>query len=253
MAFSVYGFYSSVAAQASPTYVNLTPLADTIATVNGNLLYVGALNNLVGALLFGTTADQSKVVTPSLLNISPYQIVNVPQSPLPVSTMSLAFTPASPFKLVTNEGLQVYSSNSNTSTASPTFALVALSDGALAPVTGEIITARATMTTSATADVWENAALSFDTVLPAGTYNLVGARVEGAHAKAFRMVFQGNTSVRPGSLAALGVNGNDVAGSRRGGWGVWGTFDQFTPPTVDHVADGTSETAVVYLDLIKAS
>lgn len=250
--FSIHAFYKSIALQAAPAYTNLLPLADPIATVKGNLLYVGALPNLIGVLAMGTTADKTKVETPSLLNIAPYQVVNIPQSDLPVKDMQQAIQSSSPFKLVTNEGMQVFSSNSSTADPSPTTALVFLSDGALAPVTGEIIHARATVVTGATADSWENAPITFDTVLPAGNYEVVGSRVEGAHVKAFRYVFQGNTSFRPGSLGALGVNGADVVGSRDGGWGKWGSFDQFTPPSMDVISDGTSETATVYLDLIKS-
>ena len=249
--FNVHAFYKSLALQASPAYTNLTPLPDPIATVNANLLYVGELNNLIGVLMLGTTAGKSKVETPSLLNIAPYQVIDIPQSDLPVADMDLSLQEKSPFKLVTNEGIQAFSSNTNVATASPTIALVFLSDGALASVTGEIVHARAEVTTSATADSWENAKVAFDTVLPAGNYDVVGARLEGAHAKAFRFVFQGNTIARPGTFAVLGVNGNDVKGSRNGGWGVWGSFNQFTPPTIDVISDGTSETAVLYLDIIK--
>ena len=67
----------------------------------------------------------------------------------------------------------------------------------------------------------------------------------------FRLVFQGNTTVRPGTLAALGADGADLPGARMGGWGTWGTFDQFTPPSVDSISDGNSETVSLYLDLIK--
>jgi len=249
--FNVHAFYKSLPLQATPTYINLTPLSDPIATVNANLLYVGELNNLIGALMLGSTAGKSKVETPSLLNIAPFQVIDIPQSDLPVADMELELQANSPFKLVTNEGIQFFSSNTNTTTASPTIGLVFLSDGALAPVTGEIVHARATVVTSANADSWENSKLAFDTVLPAGNYEVVGARLEGDNVKAFRFVFQGNTSSRPGSFAALGVNGNDVKGARNGGWGVWGSFNQFTPPTIDVITNGTSETAVLYLDIIK--
>ncbi len=251
MSFSIHAFYKSLTLQATPTYTNLTPLSDPIATVNNNLLYVGALNNLIGALEIGTTAGKSKVETPSLLNIAPMQIVNIPQSDLPVVDMTQSIQSISPFKLVTNEAIQVFASNTSTANPSGTLALVFLSDGALAPITGEIIHARSSVVTSAVANSWENETISFDTVLPAGNYDVVGARLEGAHTKAFRFVFQGDTSVRPGTLAALGVNGNDVEGSRNGGWGTWGSFDQFTPPTIDIINDGTSETATLYIDLIK--
>lgn len=251
--FNVHAFDSSVATSSSASYVNITPLADQIATVSGNLLYVGALNNLLGAITLSANVQRTKLESPSLLDVAPYAITPYIKSVLPTQYGNIAVDMTNPFKLVTTEALQAYAYQATSGSAARTLSLVFLGSGALAPVTGEIFTARATFTTSATADSWQNAAITFDTVLPAGTYDVVGARVNGSHAKAFRMVFQGNTMLRPGSIASLGQDGFTLPGQRNGGWGTWGTFDQFTPPTVDHITDGTSETAELYLDLIKKS
>lgn len=251
--FTIHAFQGSVATSSTPAYTNLTPLPDPIATVSGNLLYVGALNNLLGAFVMGANFQRAKLESPSLLNIAPFMITPQISSALPTATMEVGLQASDPVALVTNEAIQAYAFPALSGSASDTLGIIALGDGAVAPVTGKIIHARATVTTPATANTWGNASITFDTVLPAGSYQLVGTRVEGSHVRAFRVVFQGNSNFRPGSLAALGTNGVDVDGARNGGWGVWGTFDQFTPPSFDLITDGTSETASIYLDLIKSA
>lgn len=247
---SLFAFNSKLASTTTG-FQNVVPVADPIATVSGNLLYIGGLNNLLGAFVLNAQGTKAKLESPTLLNIAPHNVSPIVLNALPTATVPEVLQAASPRKLTTNEGLQAYS-DATSGQADPQVTVgVILADGPVAPVAGEIIHARATVTTPSTANVWGNAAITFDTVLPAGSYDVVGARLEGSHLKLFRLVFQGNSSVRPGSLAALGHDGKDIPGSRDGGWGTWGTFDQFTPPSIDMMNDGTSETGVLYLDLIK--
>lgn len=251
--FSLHAFDSSIATSSPAAYTNITPISDPIATVSGNLLYVGGLNQLLGAFTLGANIQRSKLESPTLLNFAPFMIAPYTKSALPTQYENAFVEPASPLKLTTNEALQAYAFSATSGSASQTALGVLLGDGPQAPVSGEIHTVRATFTSSASADSWQNASITFDTVIPAGTYDVVGARAEGSHLKMFRFVFQGNTTVRPGTMAALGADGADLPGARMGGWGTWGSFDQFTPPSVDHITDGTSETVSLYLDLIKKS
>lgn len=251
--FSLHAFDSSIATTSTAAYANVVPVADQIATVSGNLLYVGGLNQLLGAFTLSANIGRSKLESPTLLNFAPLMIAPYIKSALPTQYENEMVQMASPIKLTTNEALQAYALSATSGSDAQTLVGVLLGDGAQAPVSGEIHTVRATFTSSATADSWQNGAITFDTVIPAGSYDVVGARAEGSHLKVFRLVFQGNTTVRPGTLAALGADGADLPGARYGGWGTWGTFDQFTPPSVDHITDGTSETVSLYLDLIKKS
>ena len=248
--FSLHAFNSTLASTTAG-YQNVVPAADPIATVSGNLLYVGGLPNLLGAFMLSTESTVGKIETPSLLNLAPYQISPIVKNALPTATRREMINPASPRPLVTNEAMQVYGDATSGQPDPDVTVGVVMSDGALSPVAGDIFHAYATIVTGSIKDAWNNVALTFQNTLPAGTYDVVGARVEGAHGKLFRLVFQGNSSIRPGSLFAYGTDGEDVKGARDGGWGVWGTFDQFTPPSIDVFTDGTSETAQVFLDLIK--
>lgn len=249
--FSIYGFHTKLASSTTAATA-LTPVTDAIATVASPYLYVPALSQLLGGYLIGQGADQAYIQTPSLLQIGNFRIAPldtaaaVPASPLPLSLQ-----PASPVKLNPTEGMQFFSDNANSSNQYDTVGIVFLSDGPIAPVNGDIRTIKATCTTSATGFSWQNAALTFSDTLPAGNYNLVGMRVEGAHVLAARVVFQGNASVRPGCIGVGSATKLADPLFRKGNLGVWGAFSQFNPPSLDVMTDGTSETAVIFLDIIK--
>lgn len=251
--FSVHAYSATVASSTSPTYSNLTPVTDPILTISGNNFYVGALSNLIGAYMLGATADKTKIESPSILNFAPQQVTPVDGAALPTDTLLKTTHPLNPIKLVQNEGINFQTSNSSSSATFDGVGLIYLSDGALAPVTGDIRTVRATFTSGGSNDAWVNSALTFDTNLPAGSYNLVGCRVENAHGKFYRIVFQGNASVRPGGVCVSDSDAADTPNSRRGEMGSWGTFTNFNPPSIDCIDDGTGTASKVYLDIIKTA
>lgn len=250
MAFSLHAF----ATTTSGTYgslTNISPVSDPVLATSGNFLFVPTLNNLIGAYGGGAAILRGQLTAPSLLADVPYDITPVDANTIPAADTSIAMHVQDPIALVTNEPLQgLVTTGSNSTAAIGIF----LSDGPLAKVSGRILRVRATFTSSATADSWQNAAITLTNQLAEGTYNLVGARAEGAHLKLFRFVFPGgNNATRPGAIASNGKGGvnSDARIFRDGNMGVWGTFSNRVLPTVDSISDGTSETVTLILDLIK--
>lgn len=250
--FSLHAF----ATTTSGTYGNLTniaPVSDPVLATSGNFLFVPVLNQLIGAYGFGAAILRGQLSTPSLLADVPYDLSPVDANTIPGTTTKLNMHIDDPITLVTNEPLQGLLTTGSNSTG--TLAIF-LADGALAKVSGRILRVRATFVTSATADVWGNAAMTLTNQLAEGTYNLVGARAEGSHGKLFRFVFPGGTnSTRPGAIFSNGAGGVSMMDPifRNGEMGVWGTFSNRVLPTIDNMTDGTSETATLIMDLIKTA
>lgn len=251
--FSLHAYSAVVPSSTSITYSAVAPVADPVLFSSGNIFFVGILQNLLGAYLLSPTGDKSKIFTPSVLSISPHQITPIDQTAntLPQNNPPRIFNLATPKKLLPNEGMELDSSNTSSSATTRAVGLVWLSDGAVTPATGEIVTVRATITSSATGFTWQNASMTLDNTLAAGTYNIVGARLEGTHAIAFRFVFQGSSAVRPGGLAVTSSTQIESYEQRNGRLGVWGTFTNFTIPTVDIMSNGSSDSCILYIDLIK--
>ena len=133
--------------------------------------------------------------------------------------------------------------------AAGNYVLVWLGDGPVKPSPGKIFSMRATGAAALSAGVWVNTALTFEDTLPAGSYQIVGVRAEGANLVAARLVFVGG-AYRPGVPGEPSSATNYFRTFRNGKYGVYGEFDINQPPSVDCL--GATDTSQAFvLDLIK--
>lgn len=243
--------YESTASNAALTAI--TPIPDPHVTVSGNDIRVpAALPNLLGvATMINSAAAtlRSELQSPSLRAVVPFDVSPITNGLVFPSTPGFNQMFFSPVPLVANEGLDAYTQN-GASVVNRTF--IWLGDGAVKPTSGKIYTVRATATASLTTATWVNSgALTFASTLPAGHYQLVGLRSWSANQCAARVFFVGYTW-RPGCIAATAESTIEWPIFRFGGLGVWGEFDNTTPPTVDFM--GITDTAeTLFVDLIKVS
>ena len=155
---------------------------------------------------------------------------------------------SSPRKLVANESINA-AIEATGGAAAANYVLMCLADASPKAVSGDIFTVRATGAAALGAGAWVNTPLSFLDTLPAGSYQVVGLRAQGANLVAARMVFIGQ-GYRPGVHGVTGSGEQDMHNSRYGMMGVLGQFDVNQPPTVDCL--GVTDTAQVFdFDLIK--
>ena len=235
------------------TSLPLVGVPDQAVTVDGNNIRVPIELPFIaggGMTTAATTVTSAQIQAPSLRdvfypNIKPMSIAaqfgNPPQ---------LNFFPNNPIGVEGLEDIQFVTNTDNVGNV-PIYGLVWLQDGPMPPVTGEIRSIRATAAVSLSAGNWVNGNLTFDQVLPVGDYQVVGLRVEGTGLIAARIVFQGYPW-RPGVQGRTAISHVDVPEMRFGGSGVWGTFNNNVPPTIDCLGIvGTSQ--AVILDLIKTS
>lgn len=231
----------------------LLAVPDTQIFTSGDNLRVDPTVDMLASsynVYLGTTFTQTQIVTPSLRMIAP---LDVSQNNLTVSSTvapSLLDLYANPKQLAGNETL-TYSQNGAHSGAVAAYGIVDFVDAPIKPVTGNIFTVRATGAAALSAGVYVNTGLTFDTVLPAGNYQVVGLRAEGANLIAARVAFVGQV-YRPGCPGAPTPGTPDYWQYRAGNLGVWGTFNINQPPTVDCL--GISDSAqAFYLDLIQTN
>lgn len=248
--FSLQAFASTTNIGTSLT--NMTPVSDPTLAISGNFAFIPTLNQLIGVYGLGANLLRVQLSTPSLLANVPLDVTPIDTNNLPANPSPLLMFADAPIPLVVDEPLQVLATATQ-SGASDGEVFVFTADGPQAPVTGQIIRCRATVTTVGTKDSWLNAPLSLTNQLAEGNYQLVGARIEGSHVKAARFVFPGSSnSTRPGMIASqFKYSVRDDDPFRSGRLGVWGTFSNRVLPTVDTLCDGTGETATLILDLIK--
>ena len=232
----------------------LNPVSDPTISSEGDFNYVPQLNLLLGAYAaLGSTGVRAYLETPSLRRLQMYHISPIELALMPTGNGIIGDQTESPIALDINEGMRAYSQADPASAEQHTI-VAFLADKTPEPITGEIIHARATASATEAAGAWALSELSFEDVLPDGTYQVVGARVEcAANGVAFRLVPIGSF-FRPAGLCVNSKEAKDWPKQRDGGLGVWFEFNPRTPPSVEVLASAAGGTAqTVYLDLIKTA
>ena len=126
---------------------------------------------------------------------------------------------------------------------------------------GMFTTVHATATTTLTANAFTQITPILDLPLPAGTYALVGARVQSAKCMAFRMKPINEPLWRPGGVGTQTADQLEAPGQRFinaltgaiSHWGVWFTFFQNTVPNIDIWSTAADTKEDIWFDLIKTS
>ena len=246
---TVVGYSESVDQAASYNAMNALP--DSHVTVVGTRIYIPTLSYLFGYAINneGTAYCGAYFDSPSLRRVALLDAATVASSITSVGKPEANIFPLSPVKLSPNEGIECYICD-NPAAAAEQSALIFLSDGLIAPVSGEIFTVQATAAITRVANAWANGAITFRQTLPVGRYQVVGARCWGTNLNYFRFVPVGY-AYRPGGIACNTAAMQEPEIQRYGGLGVWFEFDSITPPTLDIYGNAACTAQTLQMDLIK--
>jgi hypothetical protein len=123
---------------------------------------------------------------------------------------------------------------------------------------GRFTIAHATATGTLTANAWTAITPAFDTVLPAGSYAILGMRAFSANALWARIAPAMGPKWKPGGLAVQAYDQFDAPGQRAiplmgyviAPWGIWYTFYQNVPPNVEFYSVGADTAEEIWFDLL---
>lgn len=242
-------FSTSVSATTT-VLTNLAAVADPVVRVSGNFVYLPDLSSIGAVYAIGSGLSAAQLQAPGLRSF-------INQDITPLDTNSTVTNPTpylgymlNPIKLQKDEALSALSTTNVPGAALRNTVIVHLTDGPTVPVTGDIHTIKFTLTAVAGDYTWNNAAITLSQSLPVGSYDIVGARLEGSGLIAFRLVPVG-AIFRPGFIACPTPLFPDPDFQRAGRGGVFCTFNELTPPTIDTFGASVSGTLTGYFDLIK--
>lgn len=240
--------YESTASNAALT--DLTPVTDGLVQISGNFIYVPkGLNNIcyAAAMINSAAATlRAQMVTPSLRSLVPFDVSPIVNGLVFGSLPRALRMGYAPVPLVEQEPLEFLTQN-GASVVNRGWAHFC--DGPVKQVTGKAFTVRFTASASLVTATWVNSSLTFASTLPAGNYQVVGARVWSANSCYARFFFKGSIW-RPGMPTANSEDNNEWPDWRFGTYGIWDVFNNVTPPSIDiHGITDTAEQG--YLDLIK--
>jgi hypothetical protein len=258
MPFTTFGYGQSV--DEAGIFARLNALADQSVTVASPEVVVPSLNKLVLAaamLSSATVINEARIDAPSIRDICRPYIK-------PVNLVAAAASlPQDPFRLLDRRGAPITMSPgenveawalADPAAAQWQYVLLWLADAAIAQIGAgsEMQAMSFTGATTAVANAWTNAPITFDEALPVGHYQVVGMRAEGASLVAARLVFKGY-GWRPGCLGNVSPQqfGSDMF--RNGNLGLWGEFDSINPPTLDILCNAADTAQYGILDLIKTA
>ena len=257
MAFTIVG-YDMARADAVAALAVVTPVADQHVTIDGNNVIVPSeLSNLIGEYAaHGTGAAGSPTLaqlqSPALRRTFNPDIPRLHDSLAALSDEHINMHPESPVPLDKGEGLQAWLANGAV-VAARGLVGVFFADGSITPVHGAIFTLRYTTVTPAAANAWSLGTLTVIQALPAGRYQLVGARVDSAgDCGLFRLVLTGH-DWRPGGVITTGPTVGSPNCFRYGNLGVWGEFDDRHLPRIEILSIVGVANPAVCIDLIKVA
>ena len=247
MAFHLIGYTASQ--DTSGVLTTVAAMADPSVRVSGNDVSIPEqLPNLAGVYAIGATMTRASLVSPSIRRRYPFEVFPVDAAATPTDPWHFHDVSQGVIALDVDESLNFQSAESGAG-AQRNSGFVWLSDGPVLPdSSGEIFTIRATGTTTLTAYAWTNVTLTFNDVLPAGTYEILGMAAFSTGAIAARLVIP-QYQWRPGVICSTSANVYVGEKFRYGNFGVFGQFTHMTPPTVDFCSSSADTSQTVYLDL----
>jgi hypothetical protein len=237
--------------QDSAVLTNIAAIADPQLRVQGDDIIVPTLSLLGATYFVGANITQAQLVSPSIRRYWPFDVSPVDRNAEPTVPTPFLDWFDRPLALTAGEAMDALMAEDSAG-ASRVTAFAWFVDGPAQPVSGDIFTIRASNASTLVAFAWTNGALTLSQALPVGTYDLVGMRAESAGLLAARAVFVGG-GWRPGVIGYDAAGDFDWPRFRRGAIGVWGTFDNLTPPSIDFLSVSADTSQTVWLDLIRRS
>lgn len=231
----------------------LNGVTDPTVTVKGAYIYLPSLSQIAGIYAIGAGMTGAQLQAPSLRSFINLDIAPLDNNALPSNPIVFDYRAESPIQLQPQEGLSALTTTAVPGSARQNSVIVTLSDGAVAPVSGQIYTIKFTATGVTGDYAWNNVPITLSQTLPVGKYTCVGGRLEGAGLIAFRFYPVG-AAFRPGFIGMQTSYDIDIPQQRFGGRGALFDFDELTPPTVDIFGASLNGVALTgYIDLVKTA
>lgn len=247
--FHLLAYQKSQAASAALVALTGVPDQQVPTNTSGNFILPANLQ-LMGASAFGANLSQARINTPSLRSVllpDIYPFIEAVAPPtLPQINWYYGYGPTIP----KNDPLEVDSSNSNGAGVDQQYALIWLGDGNYSTPQGPRFKMHATGAITNGNKVWGAGSVTFDQVLPYGTFAVTGFNCRGANLIAARIVFVGG-GWRPGCMANIAVGDFPNPVFTSGTMGEYGRFESNAPPTVELFGNAAPTTQDFWFDLVK--
>lgn len=241
--------FSASIAQGSLLQVAALP-DQALNTYNNSIAVPEELPNIFMLTGLALNMQRAQLQSPSLRRLFLEEITPLEVSAVAPASWDLWYLGEDAFALQPNELLQGWAQQGSAGAQVVTLLAWLCDQPPQAIPATDVHTLRITAAGTAVANAWTNMPLAFDQTLPAGRYQIVGARMRSTNILAFRFVVRGYPW-RPGMVGNVNI-GDTILPSyfRRGELGVWAEFSNLVQPTLDVLCNAADSSFVGELDVI---
>lgn len=234
---------------ASGTASDLPAVFDQVLTISNNHFLLQQPRQLLWAYSSGLNLQNSSIQSPTIRKVTKIGIDPFNQAVLPATNPNVLDLTKQPFVLPYLEELQNIVSD-NTGTTDTVYTVFTTTSSIVPAPAGNIFTFHGVSSTAAVQGKWTTVIPVWDTILPQGTFAVVGGRMQSTNGIAFRVLFHGVTD-RPGGLAETALGNRPPYFQRNGFLGEWGRFSATTLPYIDILANAADASQDISLDIIQ--
>lgn len=235
---------------ADITETDVTPVQDGIMAIQNGHFFPAQNYKLLAASYQAAGPTRARLVTASLRQVTTPFIRPVQPSIVAGDDANIADYTKNPLTLRALEEVQLLAFQTTGGAAVVVSVQCWSSQGMGSVPQGDIFTMRGTATATNVAGAWTPGTVTWQDVLPAGRFAVVGLEYFGTTALAARLIFEQQVE-RPGCIGGGSASNNVNPIFRKGGMGVFGVFDSNRMPTVEFLANAADTAQEVYMDLIK--
>lgn len=243
--FHTVAWFEAVAATATET---MTPITDQIIAIKNTRFFPTKNYDLLYAYAGGPNLARARILTPSLRQVSSPWISPIGATTEPGNDPNVADYRSNPLVLRGLEEVEVEATDA--ATGDDVYCVQGWGQGMQPAPAGDVYTMRGTGTTTAVAATWTTIALTWDNQLPVGRYALVGGHFESITGVAWRTIFEDQIP-RPGGLAVDSGAERTAAMFRKGGLGIWGTFDSNRMPEFEVLCTAADTAQTLLIDFVR--
>ena len=243
--FHTVAWFKAVSIGATET---LTPITDQIIAIKNNRFFPTKNYDLLYAYAGGSSLSRARILTPSLRQVSSPWISPIGAASEPGNDPNVADYRSNPLGLRGLEEVETEATDSGG--PGDVYCVQGWGQGMQPAPAGDVYTMRGTGTTTAVAASWATVSLTWDNQLPVGRYALVGGSFQSTTGVAWRTIFEDQIP-RPGGLAVDAATKRTAAMYRKGGLGIWGTFDSNRMPEFEVLCTAADTAQTLLIDFVR--
>lgn len=243
----------SAAIASSAANQQLAATADpVIAPSNSGFLVPPVINKVIRVIGVGDLLNRMQLNSASIRDFTPFDMMPVNVGTAIESPVREVWLNNNPIPLNTNEELDVFVTNS-ASTSEQTTVAVVFADGPTTPYSGRFFSVHFSNTVTLTAHAFTAFTPTLDNGIPSGTFAVVGMRVNSATGLFARLIPRGGAPYRPGTTMVQAYDQGSNMNDRYGAMGQWLQFTNTTLPQIECFALSADTAVDGFLDLVQLS